>query len=128
MIVKRGKSWGVRVHVGGKRRWVGTFSTRAAAKRAEAEAMAAGRNERGDEPTCDEYVEFFLVGYQENRKASSYRTARQNLGAFAKEFAGRDLGSISPLEAERWSRANRHRVQWVCPMFCVWCGVTDITV
>jgi len=117
VIVKRGKSWGVRVHVGGKRRWVGTFSTRAAAKRAEAEAMAAGRNERGDEPTCDEYVEFFLVGYQENRKASSYRTARQNLGAFAKEFVGRDLGSISPLEAERWSRANRHRVQSVSTLF-----------
>ena len=79
--------------------------------------MAAGRNEHADEPICDEYVEFFLAGYEEKRKASSYRTARQNLGAFAKEFAGRALESISPLEAERWSRANRHRVQSVSTLF-----------
>lgn len=117
MIVKRGKSWGVRIQVGGQRRWVGTFSTRAAAKRAEAEAMAGGRDEHADGPTCDEYVEFFLAGYMEERKASSYRTARQNLGAFANDFAGRALGSISPLEAERWSRANRHRVQSVSTLF-----------
>lgn len=117
MIIKRGKSWGVRIQVGGQRRWVGTFSTRAAAKRAEAEAMADGRSERSDGPTCDEYVEFFLAGYKADRKASSYRTARQNLGAFANDFAGRALGSISPLEAERWSRANRHRVQSVSTLF-----------
>ena len=108
-VTKSGKArWAVRI---GSRRhqvWVGTFDTRAEAKKAEAQALLGAR--RRTAVTADRYIAHWLEGYRERVKDSSYDAASSALGKFADDWRGIPLSRITRLEAEEWARENRWRV------------------
>lgn len=113
MILKRRTSrgklrYGVRVDRAGKQHWVGTFDTLADARHAEARAKADQRST--SRMTCDRYAEFWLEGYAQHAKDSSYDTASSALRRFISDFRGIPLGRLDRIAAERWARANRWRV------------------
>lgn len=107
--------YGVRVDRPGRRQeWVGTFDTLAAARKAEARA-------RLESPvaamSCDRLAEFWLEGYRERVKSSSYDTAASALRGFSADFRGIPLARVDRISAERWARANRWRVPVVVSVF-----------
>jgi Phage integrase, N-terminal SAM-like domain len=118
MILRRKQADGttryaVRVNRAGKQLWVGTFQTIADARKAEAQA----RVERDSGAmTCDEYADFWLEGYRERVRDSSYTTAESSLRAFKVEFKGIPLVSVTPIEAEKWARKNRSKALTVNTM------------
>jgi len=106
---KAGKPrYGVRVDIDGRQIWVGTFKTRGEAQRAEAHARSKGMSPV--KTTCDEWVTFWLEGYADRVKASSYNTAESALSKFSRDFRGVPLGRVSRVSAEQWARQNRWRV------------------
>lgn len=74
MITKRGKGHGVRVYRGaGRWEWVGTYSTRRAARAAEARAMSTKASSGAQ--TVGEYAAAWLAGYEHRVKSSTYDRA-----------------------------------------------------
>lgn len=92
---------------GRKQEWVGTFDTIAEARKAEAKA-------RLDRPvsqmTCDRFAEFWLEGYAERVKQSSYDTAASALKKFSDDFRGIPLSRLDRVRADQWARKNKWRV------------------
>ena len=99
-----------RVHLGGGRyKLLGTYPTKAKAEQVKAEWIL--RQKGAETRSVGEYVDFWLDGYRERVKVSSYDTARAALRVFRREFETRSLASITPMEAEAWARKNR----WATP-------------
>lgn len=105
--------YGVRVDRDGKQTWVGTFRTLAEARQAEREGRA---DEVAKAMTCDELVAFYLEGYRERVKTSSYDTAESALTGFSQDFKGIPAIRVDEVKAERWARENRWRVPSVVTM------------
>lgn len=114
MIAKRGNSFTVRVQHQGRRKWVGSFPTKREARIAERDAQALlEADHQPSATTIAEFVDFYLKGHEERVKPSTYNTSRLALTRFVEDFGHRTPDSITPMEAEAWARANRHRVQRV---------------
>lgn len=107
--------YGVRVHVGrGRYEWLGTHPTREKARQVEADWLLSKRAR--EMRSCREFARFWLEGYAEGVKASSFDTARSSLRVFLREFGERALESITPTEAEAWAREHRWAVPVVVTM------------
>jgi integrase len=100
VIVKRGSSYGVRVYVGGRTRWVGTFKTRREARRAELEALK--RPGSRCEETCDSFASRWVDDYP-RPAAATRRTHRYALKAFIRDFAGIRLADVDRPSARAWA-------------------------
>lgn len=102
MIAKRGGGYGVAVYdrVLGRKRWVGTFSTKAAAR--EAEREAASRPRGGGRETCAEFVQRWLRDYARPAPAtqSTYKYALQG---FARDFGKIRLVELDRPTARAWA-------------------------
>lgn len=116
MILRRkGKGskirYGVRIDRYGRQKWIGTYDTLAEARQAEARARVEvkGRTRM----TADAWVDFWLEGYREKVKDSSYDTAEVALRGFKADFRGIPLAAIDPISAEEWARENKWRVPTV---------------
>lgn len=104
-----------RVHVGdGKYEMLGSYPSKAAAKEAEAQWLlkTKGRERR----TGGDWADFYLEGYAERVKRSSYLTAETAIKRWREKFGSRTLASIDSTEAEQWARANRWAVPPVVTM------------
>jgi integrase len=107
--------YGVRVHLGhGRYQWLGTFSTREKARQVEADWLLSRRAR--EMRTCRDFARFWLEGYAQRVKASSYDTARSSLRVFLRDFGERPLDAITHTEAERWAREQRWAVPVVVTM------------
>jgi len=96
------KTFGVRIHRGGGNyEWVGSFSTRREARRAELEALANPRTAAA--MVCREWADRFLARYERERKDSSTDTARSALRRFSADFGDRPLDGITRIEAMDWA-------------------------
>ncbi len=117
MIVKRGNSYGVSVYDPAlkRKRWVGTFATKAEARNAEREASR--RRTVGGRLTCGEFVALWLNEYP--RKAgATRRTYRYGLKVFADEFARVRLADLDRVTARGWAlRHPQSNVRVVRAMF-----------
>lgn len=112
---KKGKlRYGVRVDRAGGQVWVGTRGTLAEARQLEAQAKTA---RTVTTMRCEEFVAYFLEGYEERVKDSSYDVGRAALRKFAQDFRGIPLSRVTVVEAERWARQNRWRVPVVVTLF-----------
>lgn len=100
--------YAVRIDRAGKQVWVGTFATLAEARKQEAKARSEERVDT--RMTCDRYVEFWLEGYRDRQKRSSYDTAASALAGFAEDFRGIPIARLDRIAAERWARKNVWRV------------------
>lgn len=120
-IIKRRTSkgkirYGVRVdRPGRKQEWIGTFPTLAEARQREAKALSGGRSPL--RMTCERFAEFWLEGYIERVKVSSYDTAASALRGFMDDFCGIQLSRVDRIAAEKWARRNRWRVPAVVTLF-----------
>lgn len=99
--------YGVQIRQGEKKVWLGTFDSIAEARHVEAQARL---QRRGHQMRSDEFARFWLDGYRERVKASSFDTAEMALKGFIEDFRGIPLSRIAPITAERWARENRWRV------------------
>jgi integrase len=107
---KLGLRYAVRVHLGdGKYEILGTYPTRAAAK--EREATWLLKRDHRAKKTGNEWAYFYLEGYEERVKSSSYSTAKAGIRCWRKTFGNRTLGTIDSTEAEEWARQN----PWALP-------------
>jgi integrase len=111
VILKRGKSYAVRVYGAGKQQWVGTYSTLREAR--EAERRALDRPKLGRE-TCDSFAARWLITYP-RPAAASRRTYSYALAAFARDFVGVRLADVDRPTARAWAlgqpRANVYVVR-----------------
>jgi hypothetical protein len=88
VIVKRGSSYGVRVYLDGRRKWVGTFKTRREAREAELEALRRRPSPR--EETCDSFAARWVDDYP-RPAAATRRTHTYALRALS--ATSRECGS-----------------------------------
>ncbi len=117
MIVKRGAGYGVSVYdrTLKRKRWVGTFATKAEAR--EAERDASRRRAVGGRMTCGEFAQVWLDEYPRGAGATR-RTYRYGLKTFAKEFAQLRLAEMDRLAARAWAlRSPQSNVRVVRAMF-----------
>lgn len=105
------KTYGVRVNVGGKKVWVGTFSDRKAAR--DAEALAILKADKQPRPTVERFYDEFMGRYERQNKASSALTAKAAIKGFVDDFGHRHLNTITDAEALKWARENEWRVNAV---------------
>ena len=117
MIVRRGNSYGVSVYDAAlkRKRWVGTFRTKAEAR--EAEREASRRRHVGGRVTCGEFAALWLAEYR--RKAgATRRTYGYGLKAFAEDFARVRLADLDRVTARGWAlRHPQSNVRVVRAMF-----------
>lgn len=104
-----------RVHLGdGRYRMLGTFETLGEAREEEArwllERGATSRKRGG------EWAAFWLAGYKLRVKRSSHDTAQTAVKRWRERFETRRLATITPTEAETWSRENGWAVPVVVTM------------
>lgn len=115
MIFKRGKSYGVKVYVGGRQKWVGTFKTRRDARDAEREALRRPVSPR--EETCDSFATRWVVDYP-RPAAATRRTHKYALRTFIRDFAGVRLSEVDRPTARAWAlRQPKGNVYVVRAMF-----------
>jgi hypothetical protein len=115
MIFKRGKSYGVKVYIGGRQKWVGTFKTRRDARDAEREALR--RPVSPKEETCDSFATRWTVDYP-RPAAATRRTHKYALRAFIRDFAGVRLSDVDRPTARAWAlRQPKGNVYVVRAMF-----------
>ena len=102
MIVKRGSGYGVSVYDPAfkRKRWVGTFKTKAEAR--EAEREAGRRRHVGGRVTCGEFGTLWLTEYPRAAGATR-RTYRYGVKAFAEEFARVRLSDFDRVTARAWA-------------------------
>lgn len=117
MIVKRGNGYGVSVYDPAlkRKRWVGTFKTKAEARNAEREA--ATRRRVGGRLMCGEFVALWLA---ENPRpaGATQRTYRYGLKAFSDDFARVRLADVDRMTARSWAlRHPQSNVRVVRAMF-----------
>jgi integrase len=105
--------YGVRIDRGGEQVWIGTFATIAEARQAEAKARLERKTSR---MSCDRVAEFWLEGYRDRVKASTYSTAEAALKGFVENFHRIPLSRLDAITAERWARRNAWRVPTVITM------------
>lgn len=105
----------VRVHVGdGKYEMIGSYPSRAAAKEAEAQWLL--KTKGSERKTGGDWADFYLEGYEERVKRSSYLTAEAAIKRWRETFGARSLAKIEAQEAEEWARANKWAVPPVVTM------------
>jgi hypothetical protein len=106
VIVKRGSGYGVSVYDPRlkRKRWVGTYKTKAEAR--EAERDASRRRNVGGRVTCDEFVKLWQTEYPREAGATR-RTYAYALKAFADEFSGVRLPDLDRLTARSWALCRR---------------------
>lgn len=117
VIVKRGDTYGVSVYDSTlkRKRWVGTFATKAEAR--EAEREAGRRRHVGGRITCGEFAKLWLDEYPRDAGATR-RTYRYGLKAFADEFARVRLADLDRVTARGWAlRHPQSNVRVVRAMF-----------
>lgn len=117
MIVKRGSGYGVSVYDPGlkRKRWVGTYRTKAEAR--EAERDASRRRHVGGRVTCDEFATLWQTEYPREAGATR-RTYRYALKTFADEFSGLRLSDLDRLTARSWALSHpQSNVRVVRAMF-----------
>lgn len=117
MIVRRGKGYGVSVYDPAlkRKRWVGTFRTKAEAR--EAEREASRRRHVGGRVTCGEFAALWLAEYPRTAGATR-RTYGYGLKAFAEEFARVRLADLDRVTARGWAlRHPQSNVRVVRAMF-----------
>jgi integrase len=115
VIVKRGNSYGVRVYVDGRRKWVGTFRTRREAREAELEALR--RPPSRSEETCDSFATRWVDDYP-RPAAATRRTHTYALRAFIRDFARVRLAEVDRPSARAWAlRQPKGNVYVVRAMF-----------
>jgi integrase len=113
---KRGKlRYAVRVNRAGKQEWIGTFATLAEARQQEARARA--HVSAPTRMTCDKWAEFWLEGYRERVKDSTYATSAAALRRFIEDFRGIPLSRVDRIGAEKWARKHRWQVAAVVTLF-----------
>ena len=117
MIVKRGNGYGVSVYDRAlkRKRWVGTFASKAEAR--EAEREASRRRSVGGRMTCAEFSTLWLEQYPRAAGATR-RNYRYGLKAFSDEFARVRLADVDRLSARAWAlHAPTSNVRVVRAMF-----------
>jgi integrase len=117
VIVKRGNRYGVSVYDPQlkRKRWVGTFATKAEAR--EAERLESQRRSIGGRLTCGEFASIWLAEYPRAAGATR-RTYRYGLKAFADEFSRLRLADLDRVTARAWSlRHPQSNVRVVRAMF-----------
>jgi integrase len=100
MIFKRGKSYGVKIYVGGQQKWIGTFKSRREAREAELDALRAPVSPRDE--TCDSFAKRWVDDYPRSA-AATRRTHRYALRGFIRDFAGVRLSDIDRPTARAWA-------------------------
>jgi integrase len=105
MIVKRGNSYGVSVYDAslGKKRWIGTFPTKAEARAVEREA--ARRPRGGSRITCGELAETWLEDHS-RPSPTTQQTYGYALNRFVADFRNRKLIDIDVPTARAWAKRN----------------------
>lgn len=123
MIVKQGRGYGVRVHMGGgRKKWLGTFDKKSEAQQVERDFYLK-RPRKAHTETCDSFAARWLEDYprspgsKRSRGPATVQTYTYALRAFAREFAGVLLGEVSRPEARRWALKNKSSVGPVRAMF-----------
>lgn len=112
---KGGTSYQVRVHLGdGRYQVIGSYATKNAARDAEAKWLLRKRNR--EHRRGNEWADFYLAGYRERVKVSSYNAAKNALSRWRETFGTRTLSTITRIEAEEWARENRWAVPGVVTM------------
>jgi integrase len=114
MILKRGDRYGVRIYVGQRQVWVGTFRTLKEARQAEREALTEGR------PTRDETVADFVARWLRDFPRPRASTNRHNaymLKHFVAELGTVKMADISRRRAREWALRHRASVPVVRAMF-----------
>jgi hypothetical protein len=111
MIFKRGKSYGVKVYVGGRQKWVGTFKTRRDARDAEREALRRPVSPR--EETCDSFATRWVVDYP-RPAAATRRTHKYALRTFIRDFAAVPLSEVDVLPRGLGRSGNRRGTSTWC--------------
>jgi integrase len=117
VIVKRGNGYGVSVYDPAlkRKRWVGTFASKAEAR--EAEREASRRRSVGGRMTCAEFSSLWQREYPRAAGATR-RSYRYALKAFAEEFSRVRLSEFDRLTARSWAlRAPQSNVRVVRAMF-----------
>jgi integrase len=117
VIVKRGNGYGVRVYdrTLKRKRWVGTFASKAEAR--EAEREASRRRSVGGRMTCAEFSTLWLERYPRAAGATQ-RNYPYGLKAFSDEFARVRLADVDRLSARAWAlHAPTSNVRVVRAMF-----------
>lgn len=108
-VIKRGQRYGVRVKRAGRQVWIGTFATRAQAKRAEAEALIA--------PTADvtkltvsELADLFHEQHTTHKEASTRKNYRRATSAFTAYAHDRRASAVTFIEAQAFANAHPRSV------------------
>lgn len=119
-VIKRtgpkGIRWGVKIKVKGQQRWIGTYDSRAEAKKIEHEEMLKTVQPSASDATCDSFPEKWLELRPRPRAATNDHN-RSALKQFSEDFKGERLCDVKPMQAEEWARNNKWRVQAVRAMF-----------
>jgi len=104
-VIKRngaqGVRWGVKITVQGKQRWVGTYATRAEAKRVEREELLKAETRRGGDETCDEFAARWTTDFPRPRAATDKYNG-EAVKKFAEDFKGVRLRALSRAQARDW--------------------------
>lgn len=114
MILKRSKSYGVRVYQAGRQVWVGSFPTLREARKAERvalDSLVATHDE-----TCDSFAGRWVADFPRPR-ASTNRTNGYAVAPFGRDFAGTKMAAITRADAHAWARRNRASLSAVRAMF-----------
>ena len=117
VIVKRGSGYGVSVYDAAlkRKRWVGTFASKAEARQAERDASR--RRSVGGRMTCAEFCAFWLKQYPRGAGATR-RTYRYGVKDFSEAFTRVRLADVDRLSARAWAlKAPQSNVRVVRAMF-----------
>lgn len=99
-IVKRGDKYGVRVWVEGRHRWLGTFATRAEAKRAEADATI--QPAYGSSMTVEYWARIWLERYA-RPAAATQRTYRYAIDQVIRDVGSLRIAAVDRPTARAWA-------------------------
>ena len=100
-IIRRGDRYGVKIHTGGKQKWIGTFTTLREAKRAEAEAVLAPVDTSG--ATIEDYAWEWLEGHCAGKEFATRRQYAESVKAFTARFGDLRMEDFTREMARRWA-------------------------
>lgn len=121
MIIARKSKQGTRYAVTvynaatGKKEWIGTFPTRAAARTAEAEALL--RMKGSKRWKASEFADYWIATYERKVKPSTAHTARQALKRFKAVFKDLPLDAITNVAASEFAAKHNASVPPITTMF-----------